>query len=78
MQSLQSFLPIINASMIGKQTFPPPKAVFDYALPAGFQWAKAPEAEHPVKKQKVEVPLIDETAAAIAAAGGGRGMEEIE
>lgn len=45
---------------------------------SGFQWAKAPEAEHPVKKQKVEVPLIDETAAAIAAAGGGRGMEEIE
>ena len=52
--------------------------MFDYALAAGFQWAKAPETEHPVKKQKVEVPLVDETAAAIAAAGGGRGMEEIE
>lgn len=41
---------------------------------AGFQWKKASEMEHPVKKKKQEVSIeqaIDDTAAAIAAAGGG-------
>ena len=44
---------------------------------AGFHWTRESEAEHPVQSKKADaVPLapIDDTEAAIAAAGGGRGM----
>ena len=44
---------------------------------AGFHWTRESEAEHPVQSKKADVaPLapVDDTEAAIAAAGGGRGM----
>jgi len=44
---------------------------------AGFHWKRAAEAKHPVtQKQADALPqeAIDDTAAAIAAAGGGRGL----
>jgi len=46
---------------------------------AGFHWRRASEAKHPVT-QKQGVALlqepVDDTAAAIAAAGGGRGLHQ--
>jgi len=44
---------------------------------AGFHWERAAEAKHPVtQKQADALPqeAIDDTAAANAAAGGGRGL----
>ena len=43
---------------------------------AGFHWRKECEAENPVQNKKADATLpIDDTAAAIAAAGGGRDMQ---
>lgn len=45
-------------------------------MPAGFKWRKAKERDFPVKKKKANVYLLDpaaDTAAGIAAAGGGSG-----
>ena len=44
---------------------------------AGFHWTRESEAEHPVQSKKadvVQLAPIDDTEAAIAAAGGGRGV----
>ena len=44
---------------------------------AGFHWKRASEAKHPVTQKQADALLqepIDDTAAAIAAAGGGRGL----
>ena len=46
---------------------------------AGFQWERAKEAKYPVENRKAAVMLpdaIDDTAAALAGAGGGRGLME--
>ena len=43
---------------------------------SGFRWKKASEEEYPVRKKKADVYVLDpaaDTAAAIAAAGGGKG-----
>ena len=45
----------------------------------GFHWKRAKEAKYPVTNKKAAVVLpnaVDDTAAAIAGAGGGRGLME--
>ena len=45
-------------------------------MPAGFKWKRAKEHDFPVKKKKADVYFLNpaaDTAAAIAAAGGGSG-----
>ena len=46
---------------------------------AGFQWKRATETKYPVENKKANVVLpnvVDDTAAAIAGAGGGRGLDQ--
>ena len=49
----------------------------NFTVVAGFHWEKASEAKHPVTQKQADALLqepVDDTAAAIAAAGGGQGL----
>lgn len=55
------------------------KVSVNWLYVSGFQWKRAKEAKYPVENRKAAVMLpnaIDDTAAAIAGAGGGRGLLE--